>query len=140
MNRPYIGLSSCVLMPWLYDRISLPDTPSYVPSEFVGFTDSMSFPERVVSWISMKGLKLLYRQLVERNDNDLIRRRFGAGIPDVAELAKRVSLVLVNQHFTFTGPRPLSNQLIEIGGIHIAAAPKPLPDVSFSFRILKSKY
>lgn len=87
----------------------------------------------------MKGLKLLYRWLVERNDNDLIRRRFGAGIPDVAELAKRVSLVLVNQHFSFTGPRPLSNQLIEIGGIHIGA-PKPLPDVSFSFRILKSKY
>lgn len=61
MQVPYVGLSSCALMPWLYDRISLPDTPSYIPSEFVGFSDTMTFVERIVSWISMKSLKLLYR-------------------------------------------------------------------------------
>lgn len=30
----YVGFSSCALMPWHYDRIGLPDTPSYIPKYF----------------------------------------------------------------------------------------------------------
>lgn len=61
MNVPYVGLSSCVMLPWLYDRIGLPDIPSYLPSEFVGYTDTMTFEERFISWLITKSVKLLYR-------------------------------------------------------------------------------
>lgn len=71
---------------------------------------------------------LLYR-LTQIRDNKFIRKRFGDDVPDVATIAKNISLILVNQHYSFTGPRPLSNQVIEVSGIHIKP-PKPLPQVT----------
>lgn len=62
-------------------------------------------------------------------DNQELRKRFGDDIPDVAEIAKNISLMLVNQHYSFSGPKPLSTQLIEVSGIHIQPE-KPLPEVS----------
>lgn len=62
-------------------------------------------------------------------DNEEIRKRLGDDIPDVAEIAKNMSLMFVNQHFSYAGPKPLSNQLIEVSGIHIEPE-KSLPEVS----------
>lgn len=70
----------------------------------------------------------IYR-LTEWNDNALLKEKFGNGIPDVADLAKNVSLILVNTHFSFIGSRPLNAQVVEIGGVHIKD-PKPLKPVS----------
>lgn len=61
LNLPYIGLSSCALMPWHYDRLGMSDNPSFVPSEFVGYSEQMTFPERFINWVVTKSLKLLYR-------------------------------------------------------------------------------
>lgn len=127
LNIPHIGMSSCSLFTWYYDRINLPDIPSYVPSGFLDHSYNMTWIERAKNWIIFKTTKILYR-LTQINDNRLLRGRFGSGIRDVADIANDVSLVLINQHYSISGPRPLSNQLIEIGGIHIAEA-KSLPQV-----------
>lgn len=73
-------------------------------------------------------LTLEYR-IVERKDNQLLKAKFGDGIPDVKELANNITLLLVNQHFSISGSRPLSPQVIEIGGIHIRVE-KELPLVT----------
>jgi hypothetical protein len=62
-------------------------------------------------------------------DNKILEQRFGKGIPDVFELASQTSLMLVNQHFSLSGPRPLTPQVIEVGGLHIKET-KPLPEVT----------
>lgn len=61
LNAPAIGLSSCVLMPWHYDRLGNPLIPSYVPGLFVGSSDKMQFSERLNNWFAVNGLKLMYR-------------------------------------------------------------------------------
>lgn len=61
MNVPFVGISSCVLMPWHYDRVAVPDLPSYVASEFVGFSEQMTFPERFKSFVVTKAMKILYK-------------------------------------------------------------------------------
>ncbi|XP_063700442.1 UDP-glucosyltransferase 2-like [Culicoides brevitarsis] len=119
MQVPFIGLSSCVLMPWHPDRIATPSTPSHIASEFVGFTEKMSFYERFVSFTVSNSVKFLYRWLVERKDNELLAAKFGEGIPDVHEIAKNTSFIFVNQHFSLHQARPMAPNLIEIGGIHI---------------------
>lgn len=58
----------------------------------------------------------------------MIRERFGEGVPDVDEIGKKISVMFVNQYFAFTGPKPLSPQVIEIGGSHILP-PRLLPEV-----------
>ena len=47
------------------------------------------------------------------------------------EMIKSVSLVLVNTHFTSSGPRPLLPNLVEVGGLQIKSNPAPLPEVQF---------
>lgn len=61
LDAPVIGLSSCVLMPWHYDRVGNPLIPSYVPSLFLGLSDKMSYAERLVNWVSVHVLKLMYK-------------------------------------------------------------------------------
>ncbi|XP_055551136.1 UDP-glycosyltransferase UGT5-like [Wyeomyia smithii] len=122
---PIVGLSSCALMPWHYDRVGLPDSPAYIPSEFSTFSERMSYWERFENWLVTRSVKFLYR-IVQWNDNRLLTARFGDGIPDVSEIAKNTSLLLVNQHYTLSGARPLVPAVVEVGGVHIRP-PKPLP-------------
>ncbi|XP_037024343.1 UDP-glycosyltransferase UGT5-like [Bradysia coprophila] len=118
MNVPYVGLTSCGLFPYHFDRVAMPDTPSYITSIYVGSSDEMNFYERLLNWMSMKVFKLMYR-MVEEQDNRLLKAKFGDGIPDVHDLAKNIQLLLTSQHFSMSGSRPLSPQVVEIGGIHI---------------------
>lgn len=75
-------------------------------------------------------LTLEYR-LVERKDNELLSAKFGDGIPDVRDLAKNIRLLLVNQHFSISGSRPLPPHVIEIGGVHLLPE-KQIPSVNIS--------
>lgn len=128
LNVPHIGMSSCALFPWYYDRVNLPDIASYIPSGFLGHTHNMNVWQRAKNLLIVKTMKLLYRLIIQNNDNQLLRKKFGHDFADVANVANNVSLVLINQHYSMSGPKPLSNQVIEMGGVHIQDA-KPLPEV-----------
>lgn len=61
LKTPIVALSSCLLMPWYYDRILLPDTPSYIQSEFIGFSTPLNWFERLTNFLQAKVLSVLYR-------------------------------------------------------------------------------
>jgi glucuronosyltransferase len=65
--------------------------------------------------------------MMQIKDNERLRKRFGQGLPDLRELADNTSLIFVNQHFSFSGVKPLPVNVVEIGGIHIQESPKSLP-------------
>lgn len=60
LQVPVIGLSSCALMPWLYERIGNPAIPSYIPALFMGYSDKMTFSERLANWVAVQGMKFLH--------------------------------------------------------------------------------
>lgn len=117
LQVPIVGLSSCALMPWHYARVALPDTPSYIQSEFIGFSEELNWQERLINFVQSTVLKILYR-FTEWKDNEVIKRHLNLDV-DVREIAKTTSLVFVNQHYSLSGSRPLSAQVKEIGGVHI---------------------
>lgn len=127
LQVPIVGLSSCALMPWHYARVALPDTPSYIQSEFIGFGEELSWQERFVNFVQSNGNKILYR-LTEWKDNAVIKKYLNLDV-DVREVAKTTSLVFVNQHYSLSGNRPLTSQVKEIGGVHIPQENKfpPIP-------------
>ncbi|XP_058056931.1 UDP-glucosyltransferase 2-like [Anopheles bellator] len=133
MRVPFVGLSSCALMPWHYDRVGLPDTPAYIPSEFSSFSEAMSLAERAENWLVTKLTKLAYSIIVESNDNRALNEKFPhTAIPDVRQIVRNVSLILVNQHYTLSGARPLVPVVVEVGGVHIGS-PRPLPKALQAF-------
>ncbi|XP_043070517.1 UDP-glucosyltransferase 2 isoform X2 [Drosophila grimshawi] len=119
LELPIIGLSTCALMPYYYDRIDLPDTPAYVLSEFVGFKQPLSWSERLLNFAQAKLLKLIYRLHTNRADNALIKRHLNLDIDVDAVARNQTAFILGNQHYSHMGSRPRTQQFLEVGGVHI---------------------
>lgn len=65
--------------------------------------------------------------LIALRNNDAITRKFirDENMPHLRDLTKQTSMIFVNSHYSFTGVKPNSPAVIELGGIHIKEA-KPL--------------
>lgn len=61
LDIPYVGISSCAMFPWYFDRVNTPELPSYVPSGMLGYSWEMNLYERTRNWFNLKLMKLLYR-------------------------------------------------------------------------------
>lgn len=59
LQVPFIGLSSCALMPWHYDRMGTPHIPSYISALFMGGTDQMDFGHRTANWLTVHAMNWL---------------------------------------------------------------------------------
>ncbi|XP_068140414.1 UDP-glucosyltransferase 2-like [Drosophila tropicalis] len=124
LNLPIIGLSTSALMPYYYDRIDLPDTPSFVQSEYIGYAEPLSWTDRLFNFCQAKLLKLLYRYHSNRKDNAVVKKYLNIDV-DVDEVARtQTAFVLVNQHFSLMGSRPQTRQFVEVGGVHITSQAK----------------
>ncbi|XP_055384245.1 UDP-glucosyltransferase 2-like [Condylostylus longicornis] len=128
-NAPIVGISAFGANIWNSDMVGNPSPPSYIPNHFVQLTDHMNLFERI---------KNLFVVIFERIYNDLIylpKQKYlyetmfpGDEKPDFYELRKNVSLILLNNHFSVSFPRPLVPNMIEVGGMHIHRERKPLPN------------
>lgn len=121
LNLPIIGISTCALMPYFYDRIDLPDTPSYVQSEYVGFARPLQWSERLLNFAQAKLLKLIYRLHTNRADNALIKRHLNIDVNVDAVARAQTAFILGNQHYSHMGSRPRTQQFLEVGGVHITS-------------------
>lgn len=124
---PFVGVSSCNLLNWHYDKVSQPLFPSYIPSISFGYTERMSLYQRLINWIGVIGTNMIWYYGRE-NENVMLRNKFGADLPDIYDIGKNVSLILVNQHYSSRIAQPIGPKVVEIGGIHIGDE-KPLPQV-----------
>lgn len=119
LKAPVIGLSSSVILPFYYRRLGIPLDASYVPISFLGYSDKMSFSQRITNWFTMHVILVMKRLLMDPSDDAILRRKFGKDMPSVRDISKLISVMLVNTHYSLSGPRPLSNKVIEVGGVHI---------------------
>lgn len=120
-------------MPWHFTQLGLPYEPGFYPITFMGLSDTMSYGQRVSNWFAFMYMNLMYKIFNQNDANTMLRRRFGSDFPDVSELTKKVSMMFVNQHYSLSGPKHLSPNVIELGGIHIGK-PKELDPVGiFNF-------
>ncbi|XP_065159496.1 UDP-glycosyltransferase UGT5-like isoform X4 [Atheta coriaria] len=128
LDIPFIGITSHILMPWSNTRIASIDNPSFVPNHFIGYSDKMTYRERIVNTILYFGSKLVEHYIVDEPGNEAAKAKFGQDLPHLDDIAKNVSLMLTYTHFSITRPRPLVPSMIEIGGLHLHNTQlKPLP-------------
>lgn len=114
------------------DRVMGGLTPySFVPHMVLqDYTDDMDFFQRCNNF-GFSMIDVIYRKFVYMPAMDrMAREHFGnleGPLPSVAELENSIAVILVNNHFAMTPPRPLMPGMINIGGAHIKPL-KPLPD------------
>lgn len=128
LKAPVIGLSSSNFMPWHYTKMGLPFEPSFEATLFSHSSNLNTFKTRLTNWFTTAYMNYFYKKVTEVNDNQLLKKRFGNDIPDVRELSNKVSMTFVNQHYSLSGSKHLSPNIIELGGIHIQDI-KPLDQV-----------
>ncbi|KAK7870744.1 hypothetical protein R5R35_009894 [Gryllus longicercus] len=124
-NIPSIGLSSCMMMPWAYERFGNPQNPAYIPDLFHAHGMQMSFWERWQNSWKILLDNLAYEYLYHRPSEQVVRRYF-KDLPPLKEIARNVSMMFVNTHVSLSHARPYVPAVLEVGGIHLPQR-KPLP-------------
>ncbi|KAG8228499.1 UDP-glycosyltransferase, partial [Ladona fulva] len=109
-----------------YNTLGLVALPSCITNVVSGFTDHMTFPQRIVNTVQTYGLFIYYYKFILNSVFSIMKDAYGEDIPPFSEIEKSMSLILVNHHFALNGARPLAPNLIEVGGLHIRP-PKDLP-------------
>lgn len=127
-DAPVIGVSTFGAHKWTTDLVGTPNIASFVPHTFLGYTDQMSFGQRLKnslhSWFDDITMPILY----EPKQRDLYNKHFGGeGKPTLDEVKQNVSLILLNTHVTLGYPRPYAPNMIEVGGMHIRRSGEKLP-------------
>jgi len=110
--------------------VGIPNPYSYVPDEFIEYTDKMNFWERTHNTVVCL-LKHVGRQLSHLpKQNAAMQKYFNYtdNLPPVWELEYKTSLVLLNTHYSLDYPKPLMPNYVQVGGMHVKP-PKKLPQV-----------
>uniref|UniRef100_A0A669C2T8 UDP-glucuronosyltransferase n=1 Tax=Oreochromis niloticus TaxID=8128 RepID=A0A669C2T8_ORENI len=101
-----------------------PSPPSYIPRFFTGYTDKMSFKERLINTLMALVEPLFCRLLYWRFDQ--ITRDFLGENVGVAEVLSDSDIWLLRNDFTLDFPRPLMPNIVLVGGINCNVK-HPLP-------------
>ncbi|SPP83481.1 UDP-glucuronosyltransferase 2B15 [Drosophila guanche] len=128
-NAPIIGVSTFGA-DWNIDELVGNASPlSYIPLQTTGFTDRMTYRQRLTNFVDTSIAWLNYNLVHMPVQEELYQKYLPAAAARVplTELNRNFSLVLLNQHFSLSFPRPYVPNMIEVGGLHISHTPAPLP-------------
>ncbi|CAH2086762.1 unnamed protein product [Euphydryas editha] len=119
-DAPIIGITSHTLLPWSYPRLGIPFN---VGSNAFYFSPAGSNPStyrKVESYIMNVYVNSIGRWQIQRSIFEVFNKYLPNIALDVEKIARdRIKMMFVYQHYSITGARLLTPQLLEIGGIHI---------------------
>ncbi|XP_071454150.1 UDP-glucosyltransferase 2-like [Hetaerina americana] len=124
-NVPVVAVSPVGYFPYTAGIAGNVAPPSFVPNTYLSLSNRMNFAERTVNFVSLLAINLYTQFFMYPRYEKIAREHFG-DVPNVSQLHRRTSLILLNNDFTYNYPRPLTPNIIEVGGLHIKS-PSPLP-------------
>ncbi|EDW02190.1 GH20037 [Drosophila grimshawi] len=102
---------------------------SYVSHGWKPYSDRMSLSERIDN-VYCSVMEDIIRQFwYYPEQNEILQRHFSKqfkDLPTIKQLESNISVILLNAHMPLEPPRPLSFNMIPVGGLHIKPA-QPLP-------------
>ncbi|KPI92914.1 Protein cornichon [Papilio xuthus] len=131
IRAPVVALLSCNILPWSGNRIGVLDNPAFVPVLSTPFTSRMTFAEKVENTFIQLYHNFWFYYAIQVKERELIEKRFGMKIPDLYELGKNYSLMMVNTFHALNGVRLTVPGVVEVGGMHLDHTRKVIPPVSY---------
>lgn len=127
-KAPYIMLSPNVLFLGRATDLGDDEHYSYVPYIMSSYSDKMSFYQRTMNFILSKFGAAFAPFIYPKIWSSIEEKHLFNQLPDYHEMNKNISIILTNTHPSFSYPRTLPPQVIEVGGLHCRPA-KPLSKV-----------
>ncbi|CAG7835758.1 unnamed protein product [Allacma fusca] len=127
LNTSVILYNQMAIMPWVSSSMGSPSLPSFVPMMYYNFPDNMTFFERVGNFFGTVFYHVVKTYYYEPGMEKVYREGLGnPNLPSIKDIEKNASLALVNSNINFVPPRPLTPDIIEVGGLYLRDA-EPLP-------------
>jgi len=118
-NANYLSQLFGIVSPW-----------SYVPHVYMEYTDRMSLWERIGN-VAISGAEDLTREFSYYPGQDAVLKKHFSKlldrVPTIKELERNISAILLNTYMPLASARPMSYNMIPVGGLHIQP-PKALPE------------
>lgn len=125
---PSIFLSTIPLVPPIAQMVGHPMNPEAVPSFMSNFKDKMSFFQRIGNFL-ITGMTVLFSYYQEYLNEQYYNKYFtNDKYPSYDVAKKNIALLLVNDHFTQGGVRPLLPNTIEVSGLQVTDKVDALPE------------
>ncbi|XP_017874679.1 PREDICTED: UDP-glucuronosyltransferase 2C1, partial [Drosophila arizonae] len=128
-QTPTITLSSFGNTNYFSEMVGIITPWSYNPHSFISSTTRMNLWERAVN-VFVCGMEHLMRTFLYYPSHDAVLRKHFSGLLDVVpttkQLERNISAILMNNYMPLDAPRPISFNMISVGGLHIQP-PKALP-------------
>jgi len=118
LNVPIVATVASVFHDWLSEVSGNPLNLAYIPSLFSMYTQRMNFTQRLTNVFLSNYIST---QIHSQTNSQLefVKKHFDIDVPHIKDLYRDVALYLVNTHHSLHGIRPMTTNVIEIGGLHI---------------------
>ncbi|XP_049792508.1 UDP-glycosyltransferase UGT5-like [Schistocerca nitens] len=126
-SPPMIGFVSLGAPSPALAALGNPNNPSCSPDIMVGYSDHMSFWERLYNAYVTARFHYIWNYKMISDQEEVLKKHFGADLPPIRDFERNFSLLLVNNHFSMNYPRPRLPGVIELTGLHLEKERKPLP-------------
>ncbi|XP_018013903.1 UDP-glycosyltransferase UGT5 [Hyalella azteca] len=115
---PFIYVTTSGLTPWTADIMGNPENPAFVPNQYLPYTDEMSLWQRVINSVFRIVSPIARRHLVLNRLEKVVKEFLKDEHFSLEEVERNASVVLVNSHHSLGFPRPMTPNVIEVGGMH----------------------
>ncbi len=121
-QAPLIVFSPNTLFPGMASLLGDDEHTSYVPFVFTEYTDRMNLWQRTANTVVTKLYQIATQWYEQFTVPSIVKKVGIPNCPPLQDIAKNMTLVFTNTHPSFTYPRSLPPQVIEVGGIHCRPA------------------
>ncbi|XP_025262697.1 UDP-glucuronosyltransferase 1-3-like [Camponotus floridanus] len=118
LNVPIVATVASIFHDWLNEVSGNPFNLAYIPSLLSTYTQRMSFTQRVANVI----LSNYFSAQVHYETNsqlEFVKKHFDIDVSHIKDLYRDIALYLVNTHHSLHGIRPMTTNVIEVGGVHL---------------------
>ncbi|KAJ4428440.1 hypothetical protein ANN_24477, partial [Periplaneta americana] len=126
-SPPVIGISAHTILPRTSNFMGTPVNPSYMPFYHLPYSDSMNFIQRLHNFIIVNYATYVHEYHIVPNLEAMAKRYFKEELESYWNLERNFSILLANTAFGLDYPRPVSPNVIPVGGMHIKRISDPLP-------------
>lgn len=126
LKVPIVGTVTSVFHDWLSEVSGNPMNLAYIPSMFSIYDQHMSFKERLIN-VLLSNYISGQMHYYTNSQLEFVKKYFGIDVPHIKDLYYDLSLYLVNTHYSLHGIRPMTTNVIEVGGLHLKDDDQPSP-------------
>ncbi|XP_045463154.1 UDP-glycosyltransferase UGT5-like [Harmonia axyridis] len=125
-NCPLVGMTSLGAPLTLLDTVGNPSHPIYAPDHNLPVGRELSLYDRILSTLYAVFARSLYYWYGAPKIDASMRKFFGDGMPYITDIARNVSILLLNRNPVFHKIMPVVPAIVELGRVRSFQKVKPL--------------